>query len=187
MNDLETTQITRRRATIRWSHALCLFALSLAGCAGDDGTDPSPAEPTSSTTGAETSTGRASDDGDSTTAPDSSGTDDDATDTSAGTTGEEPPPVDLCLNQADQAVLDGIDAEMVANGCATQNVGDVEGAVQCMVDDTGLSMECAACFGLTIGCVFEMCLPACLDPASDDCVDCRTTHCDPPFLACSGL
>ncbi|MBL8946935.1 MAG: hypothetical protein JNK45_27435 [Myxococcales bacterium] len=80
-----------------------------------------------------------------------------------------------------------VDIEMIANGCGTSNVGNVEGAVACVEEQSGISSDCASCFGLTIGCVFEQCLPACFDTASAECVDCRTTNCDPPFLACSGL
>ncbi len=204
MNDLKTAPRPHRRWALPWSHAHYLVALSLVGCAGDDGPSDGLTGPSSASTAADVAstggtsgggspsdpTAEPSDSGDpsgAATDPSSSQTDDGTTGSGPSTTGEGPPPVDLCLNDADQAVLDGIDAEMVANGCAVQNVGNVDGAVECIVQETGLSMDCAACFGLTIGCVFEMCLPACFDPASDACIECRTTNCDPPFLACSGL
>jgi hypothetical protein len=156
--------------------ALC-FCIPPSGCGRDD----------DETEGGESSSTMASGAPDSTTTSLSEVTTTTAVDSSESGESGEAPLVDACLNEGDQAILAMIDIEMIANGCGTSNVGDVAGAVACVEEQSGISTDCASCFGLTIGCVFEQCLPACFDAASTECVDCRTTNCDPPFLACSGL
>ena len=184
---------------------LVALPLMAAGCGGDDGdgmadSDPSggstalgttgssPSEGTEEgTTGSATSGGSETSepgDGSSSTGPGEGST---GSETSAGSSGEEPPPVDACTNEADMAILDAVDEDMIAGDCALQSGGNTESAVMCIQEATGLSDDCTTCFGLVISCVFAECLPQCFDPSSVECVECRAENCDAAFAECSGI
>jgi len=185
-----------RPMTPRITLALAI-ALSPVGC-GDDDPDATPQGETSrgSSEGGEEGEDGGSTDGGSTDGGSSGSSGSGATTEATGTEttasvdssdGGAPPLVDACLNAEDGAILEQVDEEMIANTCAMQNVGNVEGAVACIEEQTGLSGDCASCFGLTIACVFAECLPQCFDPTSTECLECRAAECDAAFSACSGL
>jgi hypothetical protein len=171
-------------------HAITLLALCLCapswGC-GDDGKDDAQSDSSSTTAPGSSDSSSSTSKSTTTAAADSTTMPADSQESGSSSESGGAPLVDACLGEADQAILARIDIEMIANGCGTSNVGDVEGAVACVEEQSGISSDCASCFGLTIGCVFDQCLPACFDATSVECLDCRTTNCDPPFLECSGL
>jgi hypothetical protein len=129
---------------------------------------------------------------------------------SAGSGGTQPP-VDQCVNGADQAIFDELGAEIgeIVAGCgqppSTPCGGELglvlggdtsEGAAtalgdciaQCVSDDTGLSTECTSCYGLITVCTIgSPCLAICApDPGSAECATCSTEQCG--FLdACLGI
>lgn len=213
---MEMTMKISRRSTLGSMHpraarsalaVLLALPLMAAGCGGDDGdgmadsggpseggtalgtTGSSPSEGTEEgTTGGATSGGSQTSepgDGSSSTGPGEGSTGSETT--SAGSSGEEPPPVDACTNEADMAILDAVDEDMIAGDCALQSGGNTESAVMCIQEATGLSDDCTTCFGLVISCVFAECLPQCFDPSSAECVECRADNCDAAFVECSGI
>ncbi|MEM9458682.1 MAG: hypothetical protein AAGF11_31185 [Myxococcota bacterium] len=190
-----------------------LLALPLvaAACGGDDGDDmvdggdPSEGSTAPGTTGPSSAGGteqglttegatsggsegsETSEPGDSSS---SMGPDEGSTDsgtTSAGSSGDEPLPVDACTNEADMAILDAVDEDMIAGDCALQSGGNTQSAIMCIQEVTGLSDDCTTCFGLVISCVFAECLPQCFEPSAAECVECRADNCDADFVECSGI
>ena len=127
---------------------------------------------------------------------------------SGGTAPE--PPVDQCVNDADQAIFDELGAEIgeIAAGCGTPpstpcggELGSViggdrsEAAItalsdcisQCISDATGLSSGCTSCYGLITTCAVGTCFEACgADPGSAECVECTSENCS-FFDACLGI
>jgi hypothetical protein len=128
----------------------------------------------------------------------------------AGTGGTDvQPPVDQCVNDADQAIFDELGAGAVGeivSGCAFSACGGPAGAVlggdtsdraakaladciaECGADRAGLSTECANCYGLITTCTIGgPCLAPCAaDPGSAECATCSTEACG--FLdACLGI
>ncbi|MDH3655837.1 MAG: hypothetical protein OEN21_16360 [Myxococcales bacterium] len=93
-----------------------------------------------------------------------------------------------CTNQADLAILCAAEFPAAAQACGTDNLGagaEVIGA--CIAEDTGLSDECAVCFGATTQCTIDNCLADCApDPLGEPCTVCRAENCDPTFNACAG-
>lgn len=93
-----------------------------------------------------------------------------------------------CTTEADVAIIcDSGFSEAVA-ACGTGNLmGGPEAIAMCVVDETGLSSECSACFGATTQCTIENCLTDCAtDPLSDACTTCRAENCDAAFNECAG-
>jgi hypothetical protein len=121
-----------------------------------------------------------------------------------------PPPVDQCVNDEDQAIFDELGAEVgvIAAECAqpTAGCGGPLGAIlggdtsdparkalgdciaQCVSDETGLSTECAGCYGLITTCAVAECLEPCLPPnsGSEACTACSLENCG-FFDACLGI
>ena len=119
------------------------------------------------------------------------------------------PPVDQCVNDADQGIFDDlgggaigdIAADCPLSSCGGQ-IGAIlggdtsEGAVsalsdcvaECVSDETGLSTECASCYGLITACAVGTCLEPCLPPNSDspECAQCSLENCS-FFDACLGI
>jgi hypothetical protein len=93
-----------------------------------------------------------------------------------------------CTNQADLGILCSAEFPDAAQACGTDNLGagaEVIGA--CIAEDTGLSDECAVCFGETTQCTIDSCLADCApDPLGDPCTACRAENCDPTFDVCAG-
>jgi len=104
--------------------------------------------------------------------------------------GEGEPLKDACDNDADIATLEEGDIYGTVQGCAFQCIADPEGpcARDCIVGETGLSGDCAQCFGDTVQCALSRCMNECMvDPQGQACVDCRAENCDEAFEECSGL
>ena len=121
---------------------------------------------------------------------------------------------DQCTNAADEAAyaaLATVDksgpevAGDVAGGCPlsacggevaevlfdqSQEVRDRLGAciAQCLVDQTGLSEGCSACYGFIGACAAAECLTECSkDSAGAPCRDCVDLHCTDTYDDCTGL
>jgi len=94
-----------------------------------------------------------------------------------------------CTNDADQAVLDDDTLENSMQGCITQCIGKpVTCLTNCIVDETGLSEECAACFAESVACAMEHCADVCIgNPGSPECKQCRLENCGPALQECSCL
>jgi hypothetical protein len=103
----------------------------------------------------------------------------------AGTEGGE------CTNETDLATLASVDAAASAGSCGLGCLADEDPracSIACIVDDTGLSNECAGCFGDIVACSIEFCLAPCAsDPAGDACAACQVeSGCVDAFDACTG-
>jgi len=126
----------------------------------------------------------------------------------SGGTGDQPP-VDQCVNDADQAIFDDIGAGAVgdvAADCPLTSCGGQLGAIiggdptdeaamaladciaQCISDETGLSTECTSCYGLITTCAVGTCLQPCAPPNSNspECAACSLENCG-FFDACLGI
>lgn len=104
-----------------------------------------------------------------------------------------PPGEGACTNEADQSILEdaSVDVQGTATDCAIGclSSADVSACMaQCVSDDTGLSMDCAGCFGGTVSCTMANCIGQCLPPneTSQACLDCMATNCAESFEACAG-
>jgi len=72
--------------------------------------------------------------------------------------------------------------------CAIQNMGAEPGTTDCIASTTGLSKDCAACFGVAVKCMMEHCISACsTDPSSATCADCQKQYCNAALGTCSGI
>jgi hypothetical protein len=72
--------------------------------------------------------------------------------------------------------------------CARNASGDPAATAQCLVDDTGVSAECASCYGAVTGCILVNCIGECaLNPDSQECEDCQVANgCDVLQADCTG-
>ena len=100
-----------------------------------------------------------------------------------------PAPSGACTNAADQAVMDAVDVTGLAQACGLNCLGQTQDcAINCVVDDTGLSEACAQCYSEIITCSVINCLNECVsDPASEVCTECQGEFCTEDFYACTGL
>ena len=124
-----------------------------------------------------------------------------------GNGGQEPPPVDQCTNDADQAIFDDpeVNPDEVVAMCPTSDCGGPVGAViggdtsdrarmalgecvsECLSDRTGLSEGCSGCYAGVTVCAVSDCLDACFeDPGGQECATCTLENC-PDFEACRGF
>lgn len=81
-------------------------------------------------------------------------------------------PTDACLGAEDLALVcdPSFDAEVEACGRANPTTGT--GA--CLVENTGVSPECAVCYEAVVRCVFFNCMHVCgPEPSSQACEDCQ--------------
>jgi hypothetical protein len=97
-------------------------------------------------------------------------------------------PTDACTNAEDLAVVcdpgfaDGVET------CARDAIGDPGATAPCLVENTGVSADCASCYGAAVICIFDHCLHVCA-PVQDSqaCEDCQAEYgCDTLLTDCSG-
>ena len=99
-----------------------------------------------------------------------------------------PVPDGACTNPEDQAIVDSVDVEKIAEDCAKQNIFSTDNAKKCIKEQTDLSDPCVDCFGGISECVMASCLASgCIDPDSEACKACVDEKCLPKFEECSGL
>jgi hypothetical protein len=93
-----------------------------------------------------------------------------------------------CTNQGDVEAICDEAFPAAVQACGLDNLsGTAEDVAMCVSEDTGLSSECAACFGETTKCGAANCLTECAaGPLSDPCATCLEANCDPAFYACAG-
>ena len=116
-------------------------------------------------------------------------------------TGLEPPvepEVDMCQNDADLAIL-GLDggaaAKTAATDCAMGCIAEptveeiVACANPCVVENTGLTEGCSACYTAIIACTIINCLGECVaDSEAPECTACMTdSGCYDAFYTCTGM
>jgi hypothetical protein len=97
-----------------------------------------------------------------------------------------------CQNDNDCEAVESGEARLSAQSCGLGCLQDDEPgecAVSCIVEETGVSAECAACYAGSVQCATENCLAECAaDPASLDCNECQIdAGCRSDFNDCSGL
>jgi hypothetical protein len=98
----------------------------------------------------------------------------------------------VCENDNDCPIVSSGAARAAAQSCGISCLmaGDPsQCANDCVVADTGLSAECAACYTGIVACSSENCLTECLaDPAGAACAQCQVdAGCRAAFDQCSGL
>ena len=105
----------------------------------------------------------------------------DADDAAAGT---------ACLDGADEAILSDAAKVQAAEGtCGLQCFGQPapDCNATCVAMQTGLSNECAKCWGGQIDCITQHCIADCAGGDSPACRSCTAQFCGAAFHACSGL
>jgi hypothetical protein len=93
-----------------------------------------------------------------------------------------------CTGEADLEIIKSQDLKTLAKTCAMSNMGDKDKTVKCIQDETGLTDECVACFGLSVQCGSQ-CAAACSDSSTpQECDKClEDKGCSKEFEECSGL
>jgi hypothetical protein len=108
---------------------------------------------------------------------------------SAGSGGDGGGTEGACTNEADTAIVCDAGFTAAVTACGTSNIGGgPEAIATCVADDTGVSVECATCFGETTQCTIDNCIQSgcATDPMGEDCTACRAENCDADFAACAG-
>ena len=121
-------------------------------------------------------------------------------------------PYDQCVNDADQAALEGLATDEqsgiavlggLTGGCTQNECADQLGAAlgggedgrnalrdciaNCMSDQTGVSVACTSCYGSIAACSVGFCLAPCgTNSGSQECIDCALENCI-DVNACTGL
>jgi len=100
----------------------------------------------------------------------------------------------VCENEADCEVVESGQARAKAAGCGQGCLDAPEEdraacAGMCLIQETGLSQGCAACYLGVVACATENCLAECgADPASQACGACQVAAgCISEFVECSGI
>ncbi len=101
-------------------------------------------------------------------------------------------PVDACTGTADQDIIGTTDVYGAAATCAMGCLSApsmVTCVAPCLETSTGLTGDCAMCYGAAVQCSFESCLSECsLDPTGAACQACvAEAGCDAAFETCSGI
>lgn len=95
-------------------------------------------------------------------------------------------PTQACTNAEDLESVCDPRFEDEVQACATLRFEP--GTAPCLVESTGISVDCASCYGAVVHCVFENCFGVCVagtDP--EECDACKAGHgCDTPFADCTG-
>jgi hypothetical protein len=96
-----------------------------------------------------------------------------------------------CNNAADLAVISTADVAQLSQDAAFACLQGFSVDLQCVIDtlveDSGMTLECAGCFGEQAVCVASNCAFQCFSPASQSCEDCRNANCTPLFEPCAGI
>ena len=112
------------------------------------------------------------------------------TDAGADAGADAGPGAGACLNPADQAAYGSTGLLAQQQVCEANCVSDADPAqcmATCMVEDAGLSPECADCHGARVACVLTDCLAVCLaDESGILCDACVAATCGVAFAACAG-
>jgi hypothetical protein len=98
----------------------------------------------------------------------------------------------VCQNEMDCPLVRGGQARSTASSCGIGCLGDTDEATcgaECVVAESDLTAECAACYIAIVDCSRDHCLIECAgDPEGGDCFDCQVANgCRTAFDECSGL
>lgn len=163
--------------------ALVLLTLSVGACGGDDDDD-------AGNTGGTSSAGTKSDAGEPGTpsggAPDGAG--------GAAPTdnvGCDPEEATTCQNETDCPFVVNGQARMVAGQCGIDCLESSEEScpVDCIVEETSMTADCATCYAGAVACATKNCLAQCIDDTeAEECKQCQVEKgCREEFNTCSGL
>eukprot|EP00013_Stygamoeba_regulata_P023776 CAMPEP_0177649512 /NCGR_PEP_ID=MMETSP0447-20121125/11435_1 /TAXON_ID=0 /ORGANISM="Stygamoeba regulata, Strain BSH-02190019" /LENGTH=124 /DNA_ID=CAMNT_0019152293 /DNA_START=184 /DNA_END=558 /DNA_ORIENTATION=+ len=73
-------------------------------------------------------------------------------------------------------------------GCALKSLGNADKTASCLQKATGVSADCATCFGATCTCTRDHCLTKCtFSPTGKACSECVVKHCQPDLVKCAGV
>ena len=105
-----------------------------------------------------------------------------------GGTGGSVAPMDACTNVDDATIVCDPGFADDVRTCATAAIGNGAATATCLVEDFGVSADCASCFGDETQCIFDNCLGSgcAATPEGDDCLSCRAENCDAEAAACKG-
>ncbi|MGB0591358.1 MAG: hypothetical protein ACPGU1_16900 [Myxococcota bacterium] len=96
-----------------------------------------------------------------------------------------------CDNAADLAVIETADVAQLSQdaafACLQGFSVDLDCATDKIAEDSGMTLDCALCFGEQAVCVASNCAFQCFDPNSQSCNDCRNSNCTPLFEPCAGI
>jgi hypothetical protein len=96
-----------------------------------------------------------------------------------------------CDNAADLAVISTADVAQLSQdaafACLQGFSVDLDCATNKIAEDSGMTLDCALCFGEQAVCVASNCAFQCFDPGSQSCNDCREENCSPLFEPCAGI
>ncbi len=98
-----------------------------------------------------------------------------------------------CINDQDEAVLAESDPRDATTNCAFGCIMQPDDQKQqcfreCLQEEMDLTDGCADCFADITLCVFDSCLPGCMNPEGAECVACmEEAGCNAAFAECSGL
>ena len=106
----------------------------------------------------------------------------------AGGAGGSAGVTDACTNMDDLDIVCALAFGDAVAVCATANLGEPESTAACLVEDTGVSADCASCYGAVSGCIAANCLGSgcATEPNGDACLACRAEFCDDDFNSCTG-
>ncbi|MFT4572159.1 MAG: hypothetical protein ACI91F_003057, partial [Candidatus Binatia bacterium] len=97
----------------------------------------------------------------------------------------------VCGNDADEAIAAEFDLLVEATNCTFDCLfdGDLPGCVgTCVSGATGLSPDCALCYGQSSQCGIGACTVECAaDQSAPECTACLDVNCIPAFDVCSGV
>lgn len=103
-----------------------------------------------------------------------------------------PGPDGACTNASDCPKVESGEIRTAAQTCGLGCLGNADAgtcAVTCIVEKTGASAGCSACYAGLVKCATEKCLAECgAAPGSAECNQCQIDmNCRSGFDACSGL
>jgi hypothetical protein len=103
--------------------------------------------------------------------------------------GDIPSVAGACTNPEDEGIITSGKEKAAMPKCAPGCIGkDAACVADCLVKETGLSPECAACYGEWIYCTFQNCKDKCQNgPESPACFACQGQFCNDDFKNCTGF
>ena len=161
---------------------LAVVTLSLVGCGDDDNDDDN------SNTGG-TSAGTGNGNAGESTSP--GGANDGAAGAPTGNVSCDASADGVCQNATDCPFVVNGEARQTAGSCGLSCLESESDtcAVDCIVDETSMTPECAGCYAAAVACATEKCLAECVGgPESVGCRTCQVEEgCREEFNTCSGL
>jgi len=95
-----------------------------------------------------------------------------------------------CGNQQDVDIVKTNFEEMqgIIQSCIIRcAIGGTECALECVMEDLGLSEQCSLCWVNTGYCILNECALECIRPSSEGCIECTEEKCYPDAELCTGM